>query len=481
MRKLIYGLVALATIGLLATSCKKEETYSFAVPSGSILVSMPGEEGTTSFDSFNIASIGVSSTPQGWEVVNINLYDGTITVKAPSSFDDKEVKEGDLSLVGYTPQGSKKSISIYLAILQNEDVDYSSSPANCYIANKPETRYIFDPYTGGNGIELDTESVVLLWQTEKSLVKYLDMRDGKVSFYLDKAVSDDDSDEPTNKVKEGNALIGAYDKAGKLIWSWHIWVTNGDPREETITLNGEEMMNRNLGAFTNSNGSTDGAEIFRSYGLYYQWGNKNPFVGPQRYNFPGNHDDSLYDDVDFDIYLNYEASSAKVGTLEWSNANPMTLIKGNKENDYDWLYEGHDNMLWSEDTKTDNDPCPAGWRVPSKSVFENLTIVGSYDDMAWEEAQPLYGWMLEDTATGEEHFFTAQGRRNYLDCRLDIINDDYDQPIPWSGYYWTASVAGADASALFFDLNTATRTWNGIDVARSMHRANALPVRCVRE
>ena len=117
MRKLIYGLVALATIGLLATSCKKEETYSFAVPSGSILVSMPGEEGTTSFDSFNIASIGVSSTPQGWEVVNINLYDGTITVKAPSSFDDKEVKEGDLSLVGYTPQGSKKSISIYLAIL----------------------------------------------------------------------------------------------------------------------------------------------------------------------------------------------------------------------------------------------------------------------------------------------------------------------------------------------------------------------------
>ena len=100
MRKLIYGLVALATIGLLATSCKKEETYSFVVPSGSILVSMPGEEGTTSFDSFNIASIGVSSTPQGWEVVNINLYDGTITVKAPSSFDDKEVKEGDLSLVG---------------------------------------------------------------------------------------------------------------------------------------------------------------------------------------------------------------------------------------------------------------------------------------------------------------------------------------------------------------------------------------------
>ena len=480
MRKLIYGLVALATIGLLATSCKKEETYSFVVPSGSILVSMPGEEGTTSFDSFNIASIDVPDYPKGWEIVNIDLYNSTITVKAPSKFDDEEEREGYLSLIGYTPQGTRKNLTIYLAIVESA-VDYSDTPANCYIANKPKTRYIFDPYTGGNGIKLETESVKLLWQTEKSLINYLDLRDGKVSFYLAEAKAEDDSDEPTNKVMEGNALIGGYDKAGKLIWSWHIWVTNGDPREETITLNGEEMMNRNLGAFTNSNGSTDGAEIFRSYGMYYQWGNKTPFVGPQRYNFPGNHDDILYDNKENNVYLEYEASSAKVGSLEWSNANPIALIKGNKDNDYDWLFEGHDNTLWSEDTKTDNDPCPAGWRVPSKSVFENLTIVSSYDEMAWEEAQPLYGWMLEYTATGAEHFFTAQGRRNYLDCRLDIINDDLDQPIPWTGYYWTASVAGADASALFFDLNTVTRTWNGIEVARSMHRANALPVRCVRE
>lgn len=481
MRKLIYGLVALATIGLLATSCKKEETYSFVVPSGSILVSMPGATGTTSFDSFNIASIGVSSQPQGWTIDDIDLYNGTITVTAPSSFDEDEVKEGDLSLVGYTPQGSKKSISIYLAILQNEDVDYSSSPANCYIANKPETRFVFDPYKGGNGITLATEKVELLWQTRKDLIKYLDMRDGKVSFYLEMATSDDESEEPTNEVYDGNALIGAFDKAGELIWSWHIWVTNGDPREDTITINGEVMMNRNLGAFTNSDGSTDGKKIYSSYGMYYQWGRPTPFVGPQNYNFPGNYDRLMFNTIGKILYLDYEESTERIGTMAWCINNPMALVKGNKENSYDWMYEGHDNTLWSEDSKTDNDPCPAGWRVPSKSVFENLTIAASYDDMPWEEAQLLYGWMLEDKTTGEEHFFTAQGRRNYLDCRLDIINDDYDQPIPWSGYYWTASVDGADASALYFDLNTATRLWNGFDAARAMHRANAMPVRCVRE
>ena len=215
--------------------------------------------------------------------------------------------------------------------------------------------------------------------------------------------------------------------------------------------------------------------------MYYHWSRPTPFVGPQNYNFPGNYDRLMFNTIGKILYLDYEESTEKIGTSAWCINNPMALIKGNKDNDYDWLFEGHDNTLWSEDTKTDNDPCPAGWRVPSKSVFENLTIAASYDDMPWEEAQLLYGWMLEDTATGEEHFFTAQGRRNYLDCRLDIINDDYDQPIPWSGYYWTASVDGADASALYFDLNTATRLWNGFDAARAMHRANAMPVRCVRE
>ena len=174
-------------------------------------------------------------------------------------------------------------------------------------------------------------------------------------------------------------------------------------------------------------------------------------------------------------------STASEGTLQWATDNPLSIIKGHKDNDYDWMYNGHDNTLWSTTAKTENDPCPAGWRVPDASVYANLTIATTYDEMAWETLQPQYGIMLTDTETAAEHFFTAQGRRNYLDCRLDIINDDEVCPIPWSGYYWTATTDGGDASAMFFDLNTATRTWNGFDAKRAMHRANALPVRCVKE
>lgn len=101
--------------------------------------------------------------------------------------------------------------------------------------------------------------------------------------------------------------------------------------------------------------------------------------------------------------------------------------------------------------------------------------------MSWEEAQPMYGWMLKDVTTNEEYFFTAAGRRNYLDGRLDNMNTNLELPVPWSGYYWTASTDGAMATAMYFNLNTNTRTWNGFEAARPMQRANAMPVRCVRE
>ena len=71
--------------------------------------------------------------------------------------------------------------------------------------------------------------------------------------------------------------------------------------------------------------------------------------------------------------------------------------------------------------------------------------------------------------------------RNYLDGRLDNMNTNLELPVPWSGYYWTTTTIGGDASALYFNLNTDTRTWNGFDAAHAMHRANALPIRCVRE
>lgn len=483
MKKIIAHIALVLTLGtaLLITSCSKEETMSLTVPSGSILVSMPGETGTTDFDSYNITSITVTSKPNGWSIDNIDMYNGTITATAPSTFDDEEESEGNISLKGYTPTGDTKDITIYVAILPNADINFCDAPANCYVATKYETRYRFNPYVGGSTTPLATESVKLIWQTRTDLIKYLDMRDGNVTFYLENAVDDDDK--PLNRVYEGNALIGAYDAEGELIWSWHIWVTNTDPTatENTITLNGKSLMNINLGASCNSNGESDSEKILNSYGTYYQWGRKDPLPGPYSWRFNNNEDARLYNTEDDNLYLEYIECTEKNGTQSWARRNPMAIIFGNPKNNYNWLYDSNDDALWSATSKSEEDPCPYGWRVPDASIYANLTISAKDDAMTWEEAQPMYGWMLEDTATGSRYFFSAAGRRNYLDGRLDNMNDNLELPVPWSGYYWTATTVEDKASALFFNLNTETRTWNGFDSTYAMYRANALPIRCVRE
>ena len=475
----ICAVVALVS-AVFATSCSREETNNLVVPSQGILVAMPGQTGTTSFDSSNITSIEVTSTPNGWTVNSIDMYASTITVTAPTSFDNEEVESGTLSLKGYTPTGDTVTLSIYLAIVPNE-VDYSNAPANCYVACQPATRYKFDPKRGGNGsVELATAEVKILWQTAVGLVKYLDMRDGYATFYV--APDEDEDGEDLSTVVPGNALIAAYNEAGDIIWSWHIWVTNNNPMaaENTFELNGVTMMNHNLGADTNNEGEADSDAIFRSYGLYYQWGRKEPISGPHTANFAGNYDDILYSDLDYEVKLEYvEANDG--GSVAWTTANPLSVVKGSADNAYDWLNDGHDDALWSATYKTNNDPCPAGWRVPDSSVFKTLTITEVDDDMPWAKAQKMYGWMLKDTVTGSTHFFSAAGRRNYLDGRLDNMNTNDELPVPWSGYYWSATADGVNAKALYFNLNTNTRTWNGIEPERAMQRANAMPVRCVKE
>lgn len=475
----IMAVMAIIVVSAIVTSCSREESNELTVPSHSILVAAPGDSGTTTFDSRNISSLIPVSVPKGWTVTSVDMYNSTITVKSPSSFDNEEVESGTMTLNGYTPTGNIKTVSVYLAIVSNE-IDYTDKHANCYIATEPDTRYIFDANHGGNGsIELATERVELLWQTSSELIKYLDMRDGKVVFYLEKAFTTDN--EETDDVVPGNALIGAFDASDKLIWSWHIWVTNNDPTAEdnTFKMNNYTVMNHNLGADTNSDGDTSGNIIYRSYGLYYQWGRVTPIVGPNDYNFAANYDQLLYDYNDFNVPLKY-AESKEGGSLNWSTENPVSVIVGNPDNAYDWLNSGHDDTLWSSTTKTDYDPCPAGWQLPASDLFANLTIAEADDVMSWEEAQPMYGWNLIDTKTNEEYFFSAAGRRNYLDGRLDNMNTNLELPVPWSGYYWTATTDGDDAKALYFNLNTNTRTWNGIDTEHKMHRANALPVRCVK-
>ena len=176
----------------------------------------------------------------------------------------------------------------------------------------------------------------VVWQTASGFVQYADFEDGKASFYIGADTED------SNKILKGNAVIGAYDANDELIWSWHVWATDYDPEGEnaSVELNGYTMMTRNLGALANGNATT--SEILASYGLYYQWGRKDPFIGPSTYKISSGQGAAMYNDSGSRTYVTMVASSAETGTMDYAVKHPLTFVTGVAESNNDWLWSKSD-------------------------------------------------------------------------------------------------------------------------------------------
>ncbi|MCD8313256.1 MAG: hypothetical protein LUC24_03765 [Bacteroidales bacterium] len=190
----------------------------------------------------------------------------------------------------------------------------------------------------------------------------------------------------------GNALIGAFDSSGKVLWTWHVWVCTDylDGVKTELWDSGYEFMDRNLGAYTNYPGSG-------SFGLLYQWGRKEPFIGAYRedrerdyhivpkqytrmYTNPITGEPFAWQDYD-DSSLNDEST-----IVEYTIENPTTLLDDGLLSEKHNLTAAHG--FWGARTvdhdaaelgdKTMWDPCPDGYRVPTLTA---LTIDDGHNDM----------------------------------------------------------------------------------------------------
>ena len=215
--------------------------------------------------------------------------------------------------------------------------------ANCYIVPPVYAEYAFDASVKGNSRESVGEiaSAEVLWETA---MKYDDIQKGEI---ISEVSVDGNNVHFTlsPEVKQGNALIAVKDAEGTILWSWHIWVVDFDPVETQQTYqSGAIMMDRNLGAtsvipvpMTAENSD------YTAYGLYYQWGRKDPFP-----------------------YLGSIAPLSAVQTYDYTDAvevsvqNPTTVYVSPV-----WI----DDDMW-QSSKTMYDPCPAGWRVADKFAWD---------------------------------------------------------------------------------------------------------------
>lgn len=227
--------------------------------------------------------------------------------------------------------------------------------ANCYIVREAGKFHFFPLTVKGEKIE-GIVKADWIWTTKtdenatkQDLLAEVFWDSGKVNF--------------TTTGQEGNAVLAGFDKTGKIVWVWHIWCTD---MPSTMTYaSGAAFMDRNLGAT-----SADPAQLKETYGLLWQWGRNVPIFGGYETEWRA---ENTFDEARKWTILNpaypYQWTfSTNSVDVQGSLKAPTTFFTGGAK--CDW-HNTVDLTLWGEE-KTDYDPCPAGYHMPTISLWSDF-------------------------------------------------------------------------------------------------------------
>ena len=411
----------------------------------------------------------------------------------------------------------------------------TTGTANCYLASQTSTWYKFKATVRGNGaataalisptgVALAANAPIaptkaeLVWEAgqgtydikEKDLIQTVLLKDGYIYF-------------KTGHLNEGNAVIAAKDATGTILWSWHIWKTSFDlksiPSETYLTCTNRSswsgtrqmnnrtlvMMNRNLGA---ANNNINDASAF---GLYYQFGKKDPILGAADLNY--NTYVKTYP-TDKIICISNNDATVSNSTLKYSIEHPNVRIcaTGNGDGD-NWIYGAtvgttawtlsnnlwgnpiYDNLLptYSDGTKTIYDPCPAGWKVPPQDTFTRM--------LNPNVSNSGYNYMVYDNSLWYTDMNSVAGSDILAKCstingiKLNLLSNGASTYIPKHGVipnhinhnlsnrnsftFWTsASISTTNPGAAYACIDFTTPY---IVLISSGGRHAAMPIRCVKE
>ena len=261
-------------------------------------------------------------------------------------------------------------------ITNAEDLSANGS-ANCYIvyqnvAANAEKIFKFNAVKGNSTTSVGAVySVDVLWETyndSNTVTKNSIIADVDFDLHGDDCYI---VFQMPATLHSGNAVIAAKDVTGTILWSWHIWVPGSTVQNvSSENICGVSLMDRNLGALEPVSTSA-GASVY-SLGLVYQWGRKDPFPGPKR--------------VEKDAGYSLVAGSApSMNSAEMSMddqiQNPTVYAAYNTSTAL---------TQWAR-TKTVNDPCPPGYKLPygnrgSYPMWNTSNIVTALtaEEMGWE-------------------------------------------------------------------------------------------------
>lgn len=440
-------LMAACTKGIEVGDIPQLDYASVSFSSPSAVFPMEGGEKT----------IFVVSNREDWEVecdadwLDISVEEHSLTFFV----DPNNTKDSRMAVIevvaGTDPDMARARFKLFQTGLSMTDLS-AAGKANCYIAQTGES-YRFDASVKGTGSNDGNSFYINYHGGRIKGAAYADLV-WESTFDADKTRSTDIISgypvySPEEKAVyfstgnvEGNASICVCDGEGRILWSWHIWVT--DSPVSVSKANGLEWMDRNLGALNNEPGN------LANRGMLYQWGRKDPFLPScaPYVNVPTHKYDEDYNVLETEEEYNaiqtlieqarekvnilntqtgngfgkwtYAGEPAPValqapGNIEYSVQNPTTLLGCRVdvpigEYVFDWYLQQDlqgsggalmqsKSELWGKADagtayKSMFDPCPAGYAVPPRGAFADIPndYACSFVDREWTDAECGWNW-----------------------------------------------------------------------------------------
>lgn len=314
---------------------------------------------------------------------------------------------------------------------------------------------IISPYISG------ADDATLVWSDGFFMFKDIKLSDDKryLTFRID-----------PDYLQQANAVLAVLDADDKIMWSWHIWVTERDinkthsVKDWFDSNNTFELMSSNLGWVDGKNvyynqrdiayeftqkGSGKKAEMvvkqegrefdYKDVGsTYYQWGRKDPLVAMRNWDAVGAGDYRLHETGQPDYGYRTQTGGVTLGeAIQHPN---IYYTRAKIEGGENWckdnitvLWNNNDSGGQDESTfsiKTIYDPSPRGFKVPVPRAFARFTKGTNGDGSPYDPNKPgtgpgelngyqesnegkdnMYRVYIAGNGSGESIPFTATGQR----------------------------------------------------------------------
>ena len=376
-----------------------------------------------------------------------------------------------------------------------------------YLNNDITGPYIYSSYT--------PKDCILVWSDGFYMFKDVKLSADKqfLEFTLDQEY-----------MQQANAIVAVRDNQGRIMWSWHIWVTEhnlndciGLQDNTSGATNAYWLMRYNLGwvdgkmvyynqrdlsytftqdvsgrtAVLNIKQEGDALDYKDVGSTYYQWGRKDPIVALRNRNAVGSGDYRPHETVDSKYGYKYVSKQVTLGE-SIQNPNIFYVSAGSTQ----WLTP-FNYRLWDTSAPTYNagvernssvksiyDPSPYGFKIPPARAFG--VLVNGYSASGnsggtlngFIEAAPndfKYHVYSRKNRGGEEITLTATGQR----VDRSSLGDLGGLWAMYGVYYWSCNANSAGiAYSMCIRKDSETNIYTiGFMGSQTMAR----PVRCIKE